>query len=63
VVALVCDFVVIEEALRGVGLQIEYARLSIMPTIMERQVAFSTPWFDVVGKRVGSDPSLYYALG
>jgi ADP-ribose pyrophosphatase len=33
-----------------------------MPTIMERQVAFSTPWFDVVGKRVGSDPALYYAL-
>jgi len=33
-----------------------------MPTIMERQVAFSTPWFDVIGKRVGSDPSLYYAL-
>ena len=33
-----------------------------MPTIMERQVAFSTPWFDVIGKRVESDPSLYYAL-
>lgn len=33
-----------------------------MPRITDRQVAFSTPWFDVVAKHVDGDPSPHYTV-
>jgi ADP-ribose pyrophosphatase len=33
-----------------------------MPTITDRKVAFSTPWFDIVAKQVDGDPSPHYTL-
>jgi ADP-ribose pyrophosphatase len=33
-----------------------------MPTITDRQVAFSTPWFEVVAKQVDGDPSPHYTV-
>ncbi|MBZ5559496.1 MAG: NUDIX hydrolase [Acidobacteriia bacterium] len=33
-----------------------------MPRITDRQVAFSTPWFDVVAKQVDGDPSPHYTV-
>ena len=33
-----------------------------MPTITDRHVAFSTPWFDVIGKHVDGDPSPHYTV-
>jgi ADP-ribose pyrophosphatase len=33
-----------------------------MPTITDRSVAFSTPWFDVLAKHVDGDPSPHYTV-
>ncbi len=33
-----------------------------MPKITDRQIAFSTPWFDVVAKYVDGDPSPHYSV-
>ena len=33
-----------------------------MPTITDRRVALSTPWFDVLAKQVDGDPSPHYTV-
>jgi 8-oxo-dGTP pyrophosphatase MutT (NUDIX family) len=33
-----------------------------VPKITDRQVAFSTPWFDVIAKRVDDDPSPHFTV-
>lgn len=33
-----------------------------MPKITDRQIAFSTPWFDIVAKHVDGDPSPHYTV-
>ncbi|MCC7418309.1 MAG: NUDIX hydrolase [Acidobacteria bacterium] len=33
-----------------------------MPTVTDRSVAFSTPWFDVLAKHVDGDPSPHYTV-